>query len=113
MNPNSQRPPTLKVMDEACMVLMLEMFWLQGYFRRPQKVETASPRRRPKPPTPATGVSPRFLNYEQAAAHLGTTVWQIRTRKWSGDLRAIRVGKRDLFAIEDLDQLADKLIKNN
>ena len=30
-------------MDEADMVLMLEMFWLQGYFRHPQKVETVSP----------------------------------------------------------------------
>lgn len=53
----------------------------------------------------------RLLNVKEAAAYLGTTVWQIRTLVWDKKLTAIRLGQKMLFDVKDLDAFVEALKK--
>jgi excisionase family DNA binding protein len=48
-------------------------------------------------------VQPRLLGVKQAAAYLGATVWYIRSIIWDKKIPSLRLGKRDLLDIADLD----------
>jgi excisionase family DNA binding protein len=54
---------------------------------------------------------PRLLDIKGAAAYLSTTVWCMRSLVWDKKLPAIRLGKRLLFDIADLDRFVDGLKK--
>jgi excisionase family DNA binding protein len=53
--------------------------------------------------TPVTPVTPRLLTKKDAAIYLGATFWAVRDLCWAGELRPIRIGKRDCLDIKDLD----------
>jgi excisionase family DNA binding protein len=48
-------------------------------------------------------IAPRLLSKKDAAVYLGATFWAVRDLCWSGELKAIRIGKRDLLDIGDLN----------
>jgi excisionase family DNA binding protein len=60
--------------------------------------------------TPAP--SPRLLRVKDAAAYLSVTVSAIRHAAWSKTLPAIRIGKRMLFDVRDLDAFVDRMKVN-
>ncbi len=68
-----------------------------------------SPNRAGAPVTGRVEPRKRLLTVEEAAAYLGTTRWAIRTLVWDGELPSIRLGRRLLFDIDDLDGLVDRL----
>ena len=49
----------------------------------------------------------RLLTVQQAAKYLGTTVWCMRSLAWEKKLTSIRLGKRLLFDVRDLDKFID------
>ncbi|HKW34429.1 MAG TPA: helix-turn-helix domain-containing protein [Candidatus Acidoferrum sp.] len=49
----------------------------------------------------------RLLNVVQAAKYLGTTRWCVRTLAWEKQVPTIRLGKRLLFDVRDLDAFVD------
>ena len=51
----------------------------------------------------------RLLTLPQAAAFLSTTVWSIRSLIWDGKLPFVRLGRRFLLDVRDLDELVDSL----
>jgi excisionase family DNA binding protein len=54
-------------------------------------------------------ITPRLLNFKQAAEYLGCAVWQLRQLEWAGKLPSVRgLGKKILFDIQDLDKLVEK-----
>jgi excisionase family DNA binding protein len=46
-----------------------------------------------------------LYSIKEAAAYLGVSTWWILERTWDGSLPFIRLGKRKLIAIEDLEVL--------
>jgi len=52
-------------------------------------------------PTPA--ITPRLLDVEKAATYLGTTTWCVRKLAWAKDVPHIKLGKKIVFDIVDLD----------
>ena len=50
----------------------------------------------------------RLLNVEQAAKYLGTTRWCMRSLAWEKKLPTVRLGKRLLFDVRDLDKFVDE-----
>jgi hypothetical protein len=58
---------------------------------------------------PAMPIVPRLLSVKDAALYLGTTIWQIRTLAWSKQLVPLRLGHRQVFDVQDLDTLVEKL----
>ena len=57
--------------------------------------------------TPLT--AERLLSVEAAARYLGTTVWAVRCLVWDGALPHVRLGRRHLVDVRDLDLLVEKL----
>ena len=51
----------------------------------------------------------RLLTVAEAARYLGTTVWAIRCLLWDGTLPQVRLGRRHLVDIRDLDGLIESL----
>jgi hypothetical protein len=51
----------------------------------------------------SSGLTPRLLNVQQAAAFLGTTVWFMRKLAWGKRIAYIHLGKRLLFDVRDLE----------
>ncbi|MCI0723826.1 MAG: excisionase family DNA-binding protein [Acidobacteria bacterium] len=51
----------------------------------------------------------RLVTLPEAAAYLGTTVWAIRCLIWDGRLARIRLGRRYLIDVDDLDGLVEAL----
>lgn len=51
----------------------------------------------------------RLLSLAAAARYLGTTVWAVRCLVWDGALPHIRLGRRHLIDVKDLDLLVEKL----
>jgi hypothetical protein len=62
------------------------------------------------PQTPATLASnqPRGLNRKRAAEYLGIAGWALRVLIWNGELKPLRIGRRDVFDRFDLDAWFDK-----
>ena len=60
-----------------------------------------------KQPAPV-GPAPRLLRIAEAAKYLGTTPWQIRSLIWSRTISRVRLGRRDLIDIHDLDKLVEQ-----
>lgn len=54
---------------------------------------------------------PRLLDLRQAAAYLGEgiSVWSLRNAVWSGELPAVRLGRKLWFDRRDLDAMVDRL----
>jgi excisionase family DNA binding protein len=57
----------------------------------------------PKPAAIAPGVSPEYLNVEQAAVYLGSTVWTIRGLIETRKIQAKKIGRRFIVRRVDLD----------
>ena len=51
----------------------------------------------------------RLLSLAAAARYLGTTVWAVRCLVWDGALPHVRLGRRHLVDVKDLDLLVEKL----
>ena len=51
---------------------------------------------------------PRLLTLPAAAEYLSCTVWALRSRIWEGTLPFVKLGRRHLLDIADLDALADR-----
>ena len=49
----------------------------------------------------------RLLNVKEAAAYLGVTVFFMRTLAWEKRVMPLRLGKRMLFDVQDLDAFVD------
>jgi excisionase family DNA binding protein len=56
---------------------------------------------RKKPPNSA--ITPRLLGVADAAAYCSAHEWFIKTKVWSGELRAVRFGHKILIDQIDLD----------
>jgi excisionase family DNA binding protein len=61
--------------------------------------------------TLVTPLTPRLLSKKDAAIYLGCTFWAIRDLVWAGELKAIRIGKRDCIDRVDLDAWIEKCKK--
>lgn len=59
-------------------------------------------------PAPSASNQPRGLNRKRAAEYLGIAGWALRVLIWNGELKPIRVGRRDVFDRLDLDTWFDK-----
>jgi excisionase family DNA binding protein len=55
--------------------------------------------------TAENSLAPRCLTIKDAALYLGATVWAIRSLIWDGDLPCLRIGKRQVIDVRDLDAL--------
>jgi len=55
----------------------------------------------------ASAPSPRLLTVKQAAQYLATSTWAVRTLGWSGTILPVRIGKRVLFDVHDLDKFVE------
>jgi len=53
-------------------------------------------------------ITPRLLSQKDAAKYLGCAYWAVRELCWKGELKPIRIGKRDCIDIRDLDALVEK-----
>lgn len=51
----------------------------------------------------------RLLTLTEAAAFLSTTVWSVRSLIWDGRLPFVRLGRRFLVDVRDLDTLVENL----
>lgn len=51
----------------------------------------------------------RLLGVGEAARYLGTTVWAVRCLIWDGVLPYVRLGRRYLVDVTDLDRLVEEL----
>jgi excisionase family DNA binding protein len=53
-------------------------------------------------------VEPRGLTIPEAADYLGSTIWFVRTKIWSGEIPATRYGKRFVIDRRDLDGFIER-----
>ena len=60
------------------------------------------------PPKTEPSLVPRGLRASEAAAYAGTTIFFIRDSIWRGELPAMKLGRRLIFAREDLDHFLDR-----
>ncbi len=51
----------------------------------------------------------RLLTLPEAAEYLSTTVWAVRCLVWDGHLPRLRLGRRYLVDVQDLDALVRTL----
>ena len=51
----------------------------------------------------------RLLSFAAAARYLGTTLWAVRCLVWDGALPHVRLGRRHLVDVKDLDLLVERL----
>ena len=51
----------------------------------------------------------RLLSLAGAARYLGTTIWAVRCLVWDGALPHVRLGRRHLVDVKDLDLLVETL----
>lgn len=50
----------------------------------------------------------RLVNVKQAGSYLGVSPWTIREMVWRGEIPEIRIGRRLLFDLRDLDRLIER-----
>lgn len=55
--------------------------------------------------------SPRLLDAKASGRYLGISSWSARNLGWSGQVPTVRIGRRVLFDLRDLDQYVD-LVKH-
>lgn len=67
------------------------------------------PRKKPAVPIVTTPLPPRGLRVAQAAEYAGTTLNLMRTVIATGEVPAIRLGKRDVILKDGLDAYLDSL----
>jgi excisionase family DNA binding protein len=53
---------------------------------------------------PSVTTQPRLLGIKDAARYLGATVWFVRSLIWAGTVPHLRLGKRHVIDITDLDK---------
>jgi excisionase family DNA binding protein len=53
-------------------------------------------------------VSPRLLTVPQAASYLSASVWAVRSLAWSREVPSVRVGRRVLSDLRDLDRYIER-----
>lgn len=53
-------------------------------------------------------VSPRLLTVPQAASYLSASVWAVRSLAWSREVPSVRIGRRVLFDLRDLDRYIER-----
>lgn len=51
---------------------------------------------------------PVCLDVRAAARYLSTTPWQIRTLIWSGELRPLKLGRKQVLRVEDLKAFVNR-----
>ncbi len=51
----------------------------------------------------------RLVTLAEAASYLATTVWAIRNLLWDGSLPYVKLGRRFLVDVRDLDRLVEGL----
>jgi len=61
-----------------------------------------------KKQTVAAAVAPRLLGVSAAAAYMGATEWAVRKLQWERKIPYIRIGRRVLFDIADLNAFIDR-----
>ena len=55
------------------------------------------------------GIRPRLLSLPEAARYLGgISVWTVRAMAWRGEIPEVRIGRRLLFDVQDLDSLVER-----
>ncbi len=64
------------------------------------------PRKKPSPV--AAGPAPRLLRIAEAARYLGATVWFIRGLIWARQVPYLRLGKRYVIDVRDLDTFIER-----
>lgn len=57
----------------------------------------------PAPTNHSAGVRPRLLSVREAACYVGISHWTLRQKAWEGELPEVRLGRRLLFDLRDLD----------
>ena len=62
----------------------------------------------PAPLDRSSAVRPRLLGVREAALYLSLSHWTVRQLVWDGQLPAVRIGRRLLFDVRDLDALIDR-----
>lgn len=86
--------------------------------KRPPRVKKARRERggsRPahRPVNPGSlPVPSRLLGVHDAAAYLGLSHWTVREMAWKGEVPEVRLGRRLLFDIKDLDNLIERNKQN-
>jgi excisionase family DNA binding protein len=55
-----------------------------------------------------SAVPPRLLTVPQAASYLSASVWAVRSLAWSRELPHVRIGRRVLFDLRDLDRYIER-----
>jgi len=55
-----------------------------------------------------SAVSPRLLTVPQAASYLSASVWAVRSLAWSKEVPCVRIGRRVLFDLRDLDRYIER-----
>jgi excisionase family DNA binding protein len=55
---------------------------------------------------------PRLVDLKGAARYLSTTIWQMRTLVWEKRVPHVRLGKKILFDLADLDKLVESMKVN-
>ncbi len=63
----------------------------------------------PSAKTGLGGAAKRLLTIPEAAAYLSTTVWATRCLIWDGRLPRVRLGRRYLLDVRDLDELVEAM----
>jgi excisionase family DNA binding protein len=53
-------------------------------------------------------VSPRLLTVPQTATYLSASVWAVRSLAWSKEVPCVRIGRRVLFDLRDLDRYIER-----
>jgi excisionase family DNA binding protein len=54
-------------------------------------------------------IRPRLLSVPEAARYLGgISVWTVRALAWRGEIPEVRIGRRLLFDVQDLDSLVER-----
>lgn len=60
------------------------------------------------PVVPPVALAPICLDVKGAARYLSTTPWQVRTLIWSGELRPLKLGRKQVLRVEDLKAFVDR-----
>jgi len=53
-------------------------------------------------------LQPRLLSQKEAAAYLGISYWTVRDLCFRGDILFVRIGKRILIDLKDLDAYIER-----
>jgi len=56
----------------------------------------------------AGGSPRRLLSLPEAASYLGLSSWTVRELTWRGKLPVVRITRKLLFDLRDLDELIDR-----